>query len=414
MSYSPKDLLSYWILLALAYALLTHSPLPRGLSAAVMLYLGIFQGIKKGFHFDFIHTAKLAAELPVLLTRRFALYKYVFGVAVFAALAVAASTYGQSIIASDTIAACQFCSSLAVPTAIRTVSLFSHLKSQAHVKAVLLRTQWAKEIKQGVPFPAYILEAYLVGFATSCLQLLPMYFYRKFLNQTLALFGVELVQIACRREYRSLISHLHSYNQHKLDHTPPGFVYIHGTHHNVLPCAINSCNEAGLLEAFLNELCMSRTYSFPPLMVYENTALIVKNMLVHAHIPGVFPYSQYVFRNNNRHIEHHMFNLRPLATGRLYRISDNDIVIGDQIPGMENESTVRYKPDNEVWRAFASSTEKFEEALMNRNYTFSTAEILALSIAEVITLVGGRRSKQSVNEVSERSGLLLDNGLLNH
>ena len=94
------------------------------------------------------------------------------------------------------------------------------------------------------------------------------------------------------------------------------FNYMHGPHHDALPCGMIAVADNGPLEGVVRHyLGHFDSFLAPPHAFFQWTKTVVRDMVGHQYIPGVFPFAFSVAQIGVHHIEHHYLSLYPIGNG---------------------------------------------------------------------------------------------------
>ena len=151
-------------------------------------------------------------------------------------------------------------------------------------------------------------------------------------------------------------------------HSTLAFTLLHGPHHDALPISIIAVADNGPLEGFTRHAFFGHFDSFaaPVRAFYTFTRIIVRDMVGHQYVPGVFPYSFSVVDVGAHHVEHHFLQLYPVGNG----IEGDDDprnncameawLSGGPAPGEKKveqndvQNTTHYSAENKLWKWFCS------------------------------------------------------------
>jgi len=327
----------------------------------------------------------------------------------FAAPMVAACKYGYDVATFGLFYVC-----FAATMIFRSVAFLDHLRKHNHVFAFLQKTGWAKSLhflgrafdgadaKSGPQkFLAGVFDttthfvglthAFLTGAVTHILTVIPWYFALCFsLSNVEHAISIATGDSEARPAVTALIfvaqffiwyvratgsflkkfgvmtdaELITDFQQNELNdwyikdhwlghHDKFSFNYFHGPHHDALPSSIIAIGDNGMLEGTVRHFFGHfDSFQVPPLAFWHFTRQIVRNMVGHQYVPGVFPFSFSVLEHGVHHVEHHYLSLYPVGNG----------IEGDPDPrnNCEVESWLSTKPgakasyraDNQIWLWF--------------------------------------------------------------
>ena len=202
-------------------------------------------------------------------------------------------------------------------TIYRTVILIDHLAKRQLVREVLMQTAWQRSIKEDTNITLEILHAYCTGVLTHIILIAPWY-----VVITHARFSVVFLPVVCLAD---ILIHLQwakvlnawFYRDHWLGHNSEfDFIFLHGTHHDAIPCGLIAVAENGFLEGFLRHAVgFPATFYNPAVAFLVNTFDIKKDIDTHQYIPGIFPRMPRELMELAQHSTHHYGPLEPYSIG---------------------------------------------------------------------------------------------------
>ena len=202
-------------------------------------------------------------------------------------------------------------------TAYRTAILIAHLAKKCLVREVLMQTPWKRVVNEKTNMTLEILHAYCTGLLTHIILLTPWY-----LVITHFSFSVVFLPVVCVInvivEWQWLKAHnAWFYRDHWLGHNSElEFLFLHGTHHDAIPCGLIGVAEHGFLEGFLRgTLAFPDPFYNPVAAFLVYTAEVKQNIDVHQYIPGIFPRSPRRLMKVAQHSTHHYGLLEPYSFG---------------------------------------------------------------------------------------------------
>jgi hypothetical protein len=255
-------------------------------------------------------------------------------------------------------------------TAYRTAILVAHLAKRDLIREVLVQTPWKRVVKENQGISLEIVHAYCTGLLTHVVLIAPWY-----LVITYCRFSVIFLPVVCAIniavEFKWLKGHnVWFYRDHWLGHNSEfEFVYLHGAHHDAIPCGLIGAAEHGFLEGFLRSVMAFPDPFYNPIVasiVY--TLLIKQNIELHQYIPGVFPRLPTKFMAIAQHSTHHYGPLEPYGLGlKLDQrgLPEDLIKTFDRIPDeIKNsikldEELTDFKWDNPTHRKIVSLFDKY-------------------------------------------------------
>jgi hypothetical protein len=202
-------------------------------------------------------------------------------------------------------------------TVFRTVILFDHLAKRELVREVLMQTAWKKVVNERTSVVLEILHAYFTGLLTHIVLIAPWYLVITYLN-----FSVIFLPVVC---VINIVVHLKwmrlnnswFYRDHWLGHNCEfEFVYLHGTHHDAIPCGLIGVAGNGFLEGFMRHTIGSPAPFYNPAVSFLVYMFDVKNDIeLHQYIPGIYPRLSKNFMAVIQHSTHHHGRVEPYGFG---------------------------------------------------------------------------------------------------
>lgn len=216
-----------------------------------------------------------------------------------------------------TIGLVLFYAHLLIITGYRTAILVDHLAKRELAREALMQTPWKRVINAKTNITFEILHAYTTGLLTHIILITPWY-----LVMTHARFSVLFMPVVCLINVYVHLKWLKAtnewfYRDHWLGHNSElEFVFLHGTHHDAIPCGLIGVAGNGFLEGFLRG-----TLAFPipfynpliPFLVY--TYEIKQDIDLHQYIPGIYPKMPKRAMEIGQHVVHHYGQLEPYSIG---------------------------------------------------------------------------------------------------
>jgi hypothetical protein len=200
-----------------------------------------------------------------------------------------------------------------VITGYRTAILFAHLAKKEFAREVLMETPWKRTINQKTNITLEIFHAYFTGLLTHLVLVGPCYLVITYANFSLVFLPV-ICAINVWVHYKWVkATNEWFYRDHWLGHNSElEFIYLHGTHHDAIPCGLIGVAGNGFLEGF-----MRGTIGFPIPFYNPIIALLVysveirQDMALHQYIPGIFPKMPKQAVEIGQHSTHHYGRLEP-------------------------------------------------------------------------------------------------------
>jgi hypothetical protein len=202
-------------------------------------------------------------------------------------------------------------------TAYRTVSLIAHLRKREMVKEFLLQTTWKKYLEKQPSITLQLVHAYFTGLLTHIVLIAPWYLVIKFASfSVLALPITAVLNVIVQVQFfRTLNAWF--YRDHWLGHNSEfEFLYLHGTHHDAIPCGLIGVAGNGFLEGFLRYSIAFPTQFLNPIVAFVFFTMSVKQDIdTHQYVPCVFPRQHRPFHEVTQHSTHHYGRLEPYGLG---------------------------------------------------------------------------------------------------
>lgn len=198
-------------------------------------------------------------------------------------------------------------------TVFRTAILVDHLAKKELVREVLMQTAWKRVINEKTNITLEIVHAYCTGLLTHIVLIAPWYLVIAYSR-----FSVILLPVVC-----AINVMVHSrwsravgdwfYRDHWLGHNSElEFLYLHGTHHDAIPCGMIAAAGNGFLEGvFRNAIAFPNPFYNPVVAAVAFTSEIKTAIHLHQYIPGVFPYMTKRVLEVIQHATHHYGRLEP-------------------------------------------------------------------------------------------------------
>ena len=183
---------------------------------------------------------------------------------------------------------------------------------------MLLQSPWKSFISKQKNIRLEICHAYATGMLTHILYLAPWYWIITHVEYSLLLlpFGI-VISLIIETRFNKVLNDWF-YRDHWLGHNSEvEFVYLHGTHHDAIPCALIGVGENGHLEGVFRQIIGFPVIYYNPLVAFVLQSIgSYGNMIMHQYIPGIFPG---IARNvEMHHSVHHYGKLEPYSVGGFY------------------------------------------------------------------------------------------------
>jgi hypothetical protein len=142
------------------------------------------------------------------------------------------------------------------------------------------------------------------------------------------------------------------YRDHWLGHNSElEFVYLHGPHHDAIPCGLIGVSGNGFLEGLLRHSLGNPMALYGPVAAFLlYTFEVVTDINSHQYIPGVFPKMPRKFHEHAQHSTHHYGRLEPY--GVALRI--------DQAGGLGGKKWLRFLYPPELRTSYLLDTQLTE------------------------------------------------------
>jgi hypothetical protein len=199
----------------------------------------------------------------------------------------------------------------------RTAILVAYLARSDHVRQVLLQTSWRSLLARQPNVALHILHAYVTGVLTHMVLIAPWYVALHLFDfSVIFLPVVAALNIVTQLEYLR-VHNAWFYRDHWLGHnTEFEFIYLHGTHHDAIPCGLIGVGGNGHLEGFLRHILAFPTQCFEPCVAcFFFSFLVIQDIAAHQYIPGVYPRLPREFHEVAQHSVHHFGRLEPYSFG---------------------------------------------------------------------------------------------------
>lgn len=199
----------------------------------------------------------------------------------------------------------------------RTFILIGHLQKTAHIREVLMQSNWRGQITRQPNMALEVWHAYCTGMMTHIALLAPWYVVIALSNFSLVLMPVVVIlNIVVQFRFLKDMNNWY-YREHWLGHNSEfEFVYLHGPHHDAIPSGLVGVAGTGFLEGFVrNAIGFPAPFFNPILSFLFHTQLVYEDINLHQYIPGMFPKVDRGFENVSQHSSHHYGKMEPLGVG---------------------------------------------------------------------------------------------------
>jgi hypothetical protein len=202
-------------------------------------------------------------------------------------------------------------------TAYRTVVLFDHLRKRELVREVLLQTTWKFYLEKQPNIVFQLLHAYFTGVLTHIVMIAPWFVVITYANFSVLALPVTLCLNVWTQIKYFKVHNAWFYRDHWLGHNSEfEFLYLHGTHHDAIPCGLIGVAGNGHLEGFLRHVLSFPTQFFNPVAGLFFFSFVIKSDIdAHQYVPCVFPKRSRHFHEVAQHSVHHFGRLEPYSFG---------------------------------------------------------------------------------------------------
>jgi hypothetical protein len=206
---------------------------------------------------------------------------------------------------------------LALLTFYRTVILVSYLRNKEVARTVLMETSWKYVLARQPSMTLQIFHAYFTGLLTHLVLLAPWYLVlTHFQYSILTLPAILVVNFMVFRQYMRTYNRWF-YRDHWLGHNSEmEFLYLHGPHHDAIPCGLIGVSGNGFLEGFMRHSLGNPMALYGPVAAFLlYTFEVLTDIHSHQYIPGIFPKMPRKFHEHAQHSTHHYGRLEPYGVG---------------------------------------------------------------------------------------------------
>jgi hypothetical protein len=326
IAYRKSDFIDYMIMILFVGAIivLTYRSVPwlALTGIGLCLFLVIAFPIRHGFALTKPAILRTPLDILYSLTYRFKNITWVFIVA----LAVIAADNLFIILTPDlphqtelmrTIALWLFFAHFLIVSSYRTLILVSHMHKHDRVREFLMETTWKKTLIQQPSVYFHLIHAWTTGILTHLVLIAPWYIIIMYTNYSVISFALILA-------INIIVHYFHMqgyprwfYREHWVGHqTEFDFIYMHGTHHDAIPCSLIGVSGNGILEGFLRDAVGNPMALYSPVVAFcLHTVEVVQDMRMHQYIPGIYPQLPRWFHEVSQHSTHHFGRLEPYGIG---------------------------------------------------------------------------------------------------
>ena len=206
---------------------------------------------------------------------------------------------------------------LVVLTIYRTIILVAYLRNQDTARAVLMETSWKYVLARQPSMAMQILHAYFTGLLTHLVLLAPWYLVITHVRYSIITLPVVLIlNFVVFRQYNRTYN-LWFYRDHWLGHNSElEFLYLHGPHHDAIPCGLIGVSGNGFLEGIFRHTVGNPMPLYGPITAFLLYSMeVLTDMHSHQYIPGIFPEMPRKFHEQAQHSTHHYGRLEPYGVG---------------------------------------------------------------------------------------------------
>lgn len=199
----------------------------------------------------------------------------------------------------------------------RTIILIAHLRLRERVREVLMQTAWKGALEQQPNVVLQIFHAYFTGLLTHLVLLIPWFLLITHVQYSvLSLLVVSIINVVGHAFHLQTYSKWF-YRDHWLAHNSEfEFIYLHGTHHDAIPCGLIGVSGNGFLEGLMRGISGNPMPMYSPLIAFLlHTVEVIQDMRMHQYIPGVYPLLPRGFHEMAQHSTHHFGRLEPYSIG---------------------------------------------------------------------------------------------------
>jgi hypothetical protein len=262
-------------------------------------------------------------------------------------------------------------------TIYRTAILTAHLRKRQLVREILTQSIWRTSLERQPSVVLHILHAYFTGILTHIVYLVPWYLVITYFNFSILLLPATcLVAFLIQRKSVKQLNHWF-YRDHWLGHNSEfDFVYLHGSHHDAIPCGLIGVAGNGFLEGFFRGALAFPIPFYSPVMAAIFYTLDVKiDMDLHQYIPGIFPKLSREFYGVIQHSIHHYGRVEPYGFAINLdqpNISDNTRKQFRSLPDelkysiKLDEELTGYEWDNARFRWFLDLVDKYQNGVVKK------------------------------------------------
>jgi hypothetical protein len=210
-----------------------------------------------------------------------------------------------------------FYAHIIIITIYRTIILAAHLRQRELVRAVLMDTTWKNVLVKQPNIALQIWHAYFTGLLTHLILVAPWYWVMTHCRYSIITLPIILViNFMVFRQYMRTYNGWF-YRDHWLGHNSElEFLYLHGSHHDAIPCGLIGVSGNGFLEGAFRHMLGNPMALYGPVAAFLlYTIEVVIDINSHQYIPGVFPKMPRKFHEHAQHSTHHYGRLEPYGVG---------------------------------------------------------------------------------------------------
>jgi hypothetical protein len=202
-------------------------------------------------------------------------------------------------------------------TIYRTAVLVSYLRNEGVARAVLMETSWKYVIARQPNMRLQIFHAYFTGLLAHLILIAPWYVVLTHCRYSIITLPIVVVlNFMVFRQYMRTYN-FWFYRDHWLGHNSElEFLYLHGPHHDAIPCGLIGVSGNGFLEGLFRHSLGNPMAMYGPLAAFFlYTFEVLTDINSHQYIPGVFPTMPRKFHEHAQHSTHHYGRLEPYGVG---------------------------------------------------------------------------------------------------
>ena len=258
-------------------------------------------------------------------------------------------------------------------TIFRTVSLIDHLAKRELVREVLMQTPWRRVIKEKTNIILEIMHAWCTGILTHIVSIAPWYLIITFFKFSVIFLPVIcVINLIIQLKWYQLFN-AWFYRDHWLGHNSEfEFTYLHGPHHDAIPCGMIALSDNGFLEGFTRFMIGSPVPFYNPIISFIVYTFDIKTDIdLHQYIPGIFPKLSKREIEGLQHSTHHYGPLEPYSLGSKelegpeQHVNRNKWIFPDELRNAIklDEELTGFRWDNPTYRRTLRLWDKYQNAI---------------------------------------------------